>query len=533
MKRIISTIAIILGIVVLSHAGTNLSVSLPVMNNQIPGSGLLVPLNVNFSSAVTGVGAFNLDILFNPKVMTFTGLNNPALADIEASVVSGNTVRLYWYGTATFLNGKLLDLNFTYHGDDGQLTFITSQNEVSDPNGRALAVTYTNGTVNMADLNPGLTIAEVQANQSQLVNVPVTVSNFYNVAGFLLNIEFENPAVLQGTVSLQNVNAGLGGSISSNFVGGNKMSISWTANLSGTNVSLANGQKLFDLRFTFNGGSSDIVFGTSCEINQNIPPIFPAFPSVSYTDGLITDGIQYFDLNLQASPNNIGASLTGAGNYAVGQTVNISTTVPSGYEFTGWTGAQNNLLADPTNSSTSFVMPTNDLTFTANFIQVFSVSGVLKYANTSGPARPITNSTVYLKTADGLTTLATVTTNGTGAYTFENVPAGNYLLTASTTKPWGGFNSFDDIRFRSHINGTNPLTGLFLISADIDNSNAVNAFDGIRIRNRITTGSTMGWNRPSWNFQNISINVINVNLVNVDILGICTGDINGSHTPSL
>ena len=533
MKRIISTIAIILGFVAFGYAGSNPTISLPVLNNQIPGAGLLVPLNVNFSTAASGVGSFSLDIQFDPKVMTFSAINNPALADIEASVVSGNTVRLFWYGSASYLNGKLLDLNFTYHGDNTSLTFKTAQCEVSDPSGNVLSVNYTNGAVNMISLNPALTIAEVQANAGQVVNVAVTVNAFYNVAGFLLNIEFANPSALQGSVTLQNVNSALGGSISSNFINGNKLSVSWTANLSGTNISLTNGQKLFDLRFTFNGGTSDIAFGSGSELNQNIPPIFPAFPTVTYTNGLVWDGIQYFDLNLQASPGNIGAVLGGAGNYAVGQTVNISTTVPAGYAFTGWTGAQNNLLVDATNATTSFVMPANDLTFTANFIQVFSVSGVLKYANTSGAARPITNSTVYLKTADGLTTIATATTNGTGAYTFDNVPAGSYKLTASSTKAWGGFNSFDDIRFRSHINGTSPLTGMELTSADIDNSGVVNAFDGIRIRSRITTGSTVGWNRPSWNFQTISITVINANLNDVTILGICTGDLNTSYTPPL
>lgn len=531
MKRIITIITIMLGIMAFGYAGSNPTVTLPVLNNQIPGPGLLVPLNVNFSTAANGVGSFSLDIQFNPKVMTFSAINNAALADIESSVVSGNTVRLFWYGSASFLNGKLLDLNFTYHGDNTALTFVTAQSELADPSGNVLSVSFTNGAVNMIDLDPALTISEVQSDAGQVVNVPVTVSAFYNVAGFLLNIEFSDPTVLQGNVSMQNVNSALGGSISSNFVNGNKLSVSWTANLGGTNVSLANGQKLFDLRFTFNGGSSDVVFGSGCELNQNIPPIFPAFPTVSYTNGLVWDGIQYFDLALQANPNNIGAVLSGAGNYAVGQTVNISTTVPAGYAFTGWTGAQNNLLVDATNASTSFVMPANSLTFTANFIQVFSVSGVLKYANTSGAARPITNSTVYLKTADGLTTIATTTTNGTGAYIFENVPAGSYQLTASTTKPWGGFNSFDDIRFRSHINGTSPLTGMELTSADIDNSGVVNAFDGIRIRSRITTGSTVGWNRPSWNFQTISITVIDADLNDVTILGICTGDLNASYTP--
>lgn len=95
MKRIITIITIMLGIMAFGYAGSNPTVTLPVLNNQIPGPGLLVPLNVNFSTAANGVGSFSLDIQFNPKVMTFSAINNAALADIESSVVSGNTVRLF------------------------------------------------------------------------------------------------------------------------------------------------------------------------------------------------------------------------------------------------------------------------------------------------------------------------------------------------------------------------------------------------------------------------------------------------------
>jgi uncharacterized repeat protein (TIGR02543 family) len=493
----------------------------------------LVPLNVNFSSAANGVGAFTLYIRFDPKVMTFSSLNNQALNEIGANVVGGNTVLIYWTGNASYLNGKLLDLNFVYHGGDGSFDFVTVNNEVSDPDGRALAVTYTNGSLQMIDLDPAVTIAEVQSAQGQTVNVPVTVEAFYNVAGFLLEMEFEDPSVLQGTVSLQNVNAGLGGNLTSNFSGGNKMIVSWAANLSGNNISLANDQKLFDLRFAFSEGTSNIVFNVASELNQNLPPLYPPFENVNFTNGAITDGIQYFNLNLQADPNNIGASLTGAGTYAVGQTVNIGTTVPNGYAFDGWTGAQNNLLADATNPSTSFVMPANDVIFTANFIQVFSVNGTLKYANTTGAVRPITNSTVYLKSADGLTTIATTTTHATtGAYVFENVPAGSYQLTASTTKVWGGVNVIDYARVRLYVLTGNPsYTGIYFQAADVDNNGIVNVIDYARIRNRVLNGNTSGWVSFNWILQELSV-TINQSIENIDILGICIGDVDASYYPS-
>lgn len=533
MKRITTILILIFGLLSLSQARENLTISIPQLNDQIPGPALLVPLNVNFSSAANGVGAFTLYIRFDPKVMTFSSLSNQALNEIGANVVGGNTVLIYWTGNASSLNGKLLDLSFVYHGGDGTFNFVTVNNEVSDPDGRALAVTYTNGSVNMIELDPAVTIAEIQSAQGQTVNVPVTVDAFYDVAGFLLEMEFEDPSVLQGTVSLQNVNAGLGGNLTNNFLDGNKMIVSWAANLSGTNVSLANGQKLFDLRFGFSEGTSNIVFNVTSELNQNLPPLYPSFENVTFTNGEITDGIQYFNLNLQADPNNIGAVLTGAGTYAVGQTVNIGTTVPNGYAFNGWTGAQNNLLADATNPSTSFVMPANDVIFTANFIQVFSVSGKLKYAHPT-LVRPITNSTVFLKTADGMSVIDQTTTDANGDYVFNNVVAGDYQLTASTTKPWGGVTLIDYARILSNVNsgGVNPvLEGIYFLAADVNSSNSITLIDYARVLNRVNNNNnTTGWNRPDWIFVPKQIQLQDNNLVE-NILGICAGDINGSYNP--
>ena len=61
------------------------------------------------------------------------------------------------------------------------------------------------------------------------------------------------------------------------------------------------------------------------------------------------------------------SSTTGAGTYSVGQTVNISASPSSGYNFSSWTvnsgGAS---LASTTSSSTSFTMPDANVTITVN-----------------------------------------------------------------------------------------------------------------------------------------------------------------------
>ncbi|MBR3366001.1 hypothetical protein IKG48_02690, partial [Candidatus Saccharibacteria bacterium] len=86
------------------------------------------------------------------------------------------------------------------------------------------------------------------------------------------------------------------------------------------------------------------------------------------------------------------SSTTGAGTYSVGQTVNISATPSSGYNFSSWTvnsgGAS---LASTTSSSTSFTMPDANVTITAN--------GVLAVQNCSSTVHPTT--TTGCKMADG------------------------------------------------------------------------------------------------------------------------------------
>ena len=59
---------------------------------------------------------------------------------------------------------------------------------------------------------------------------------------------------------------------------------------------------------------------------------------------------------------------TGGGNYVAGDTVTITATVPSGQRFTGWTvNAGGVTLANASNTTTTFAMPAQAVTVTANF----------------------------------------------------------------------------------------------------------------------------------------------------------------------
>jgi uncharacterized protein (TIGR02145 family) len=76
-----------------------------------------------------------------------------------------------------------------------------------------------------------------------------------------------------------------------------------------------------------------------------------------------------YTLTLLSNPGNIGAVFAGAGNYLVGDSVNIAASVVNGYSFVGWVGNENDiaLLGDSIALETSFVMPSRNITFTATY----------------------------------------------------------------------------------------------------------------------------------------------------------------------
>jgi len=66
---------------------------------------------------------------------------------------------------------------------------------------------------------------------------------------------------------------------------------------------------------------------------------------------------------------------TGGGSFAAGATVTITATVPSGQTFQNWTVDSGGVtLANANSSSTTFTMPTNDVTVTANFSTTYTVT---------------------------------------------------------------------------------------------------------------------------------------------------------------
>ncbi len=74
--------------------------------------------------------------------------------------------------------------------------------------------------------------------------------------------------------------------------------------------------------------------------------------------------LEFNNLNLEINPENSG-SVTGNGQYTAGETVEITATTNSGWEFVNWTDEDSTVVS--TLNSFLYTMPATDVTLTANF----------------------------------------------------------------------------------------------------------------------------------------------------------------------
>lgn len=156
-----------------------------------------------------------------------------------------------------------------------------------------------------------------------------------------------------------------------------------------------------------------------------------------------------------------------------------------------------------------------------------NITGTVVYDNIS--QTPISGAQVYLKS--DTVTVKTTTTDANGAYSFTSVANGNYTITGSCTKAWGGVNSTDALQVRRHIASVSVLTGLKLTAADVNASGSVNSTDALFIRRRIASTIT-SFAAGDWAFESIPVTISSSNITQ-SIKGICIGDVNGSYVPTV
>ena len=226
------------------------AIELKIDTVQAAGASVTVPINVkNFNE----IGAITLKIAYDSAVLTFDGIEN-APADMASGATNG-IVSLSWASltSLSIAEGKLVDLKFTYNGGQSNLTFNTAQCVVADKDAKQLTgISYVNGMV-LADAanTVEIKIDTVQAAGAS-VTVPINVKNFNEIGAITLKIAYDS-AVLTFD-GIENAPADMASGATNGIV-----SLSWA---SLTSLSIAEG-KLADLKFTYNGGQSNLTFNTA------------------------------------------------------------------------------------------------------------------------------------------------------------------------------------------------------------------------------------------------------------------------------
>ena len=156
-----------------------------------------------------------------------------------------------------------------------------------------------------------------------------------------------------------------------------------------------------------------------------------------------------------------------------------------------------------------------------------TVYGNITYDN--GANTPLSDITVKLM--DGVIEVTSDVTDTNGDYNMSSMDDGSYSLENTTTKAWGGLSMNDVQLARQHVAGTNPLTGLRLLAADVTWDDPHNvAMNDVQLMRQRVAGTVSSWAAPDYVFEPQSVTVTSgIGTKTYD--GLCSGDVDGSFTP--
>jgi|GEM_PF-2519102 len=123
---------------------TDRSVSLPTVQAN-PNTNVTFPLTVTNLS----VGSANIDLAYDPAVLTFVKIDNIAGDGAAANVVSPGLLRIaYFDADPASATGKLFDVEFSYKTGSSALTFVQANTSFTDALGAVYSsFDYVNGAV--------------------------------------------------------------------------------------------------------------------------------------------------------------------------------------------------------------------------------------------------------------------------------------------------------------------------------------------------------------------------------------------------
>ncbi|MFM9060879.1 MAG: dockerin type I domain-containing protein, partial [Bacteroidota bacterium] len=120
-------------------------------------------------------------------------------------------------------------------------------------------------------------------------------------------------------------------------------------------------------------------------------------------------------------------------------------------------------------------------------------------------------------------------TGSNGQAVANGLMAGVYQLIWSDSLPWGGVNAADALAINRHFAATSLLLGLFKKAADVNGNGSINSTDALLVSRRFT-GSITSFSSGNWVFDRTNLS-LSPGINAKSVLGVCVGDVNGSHIP--
>lgn len=221
-------------------------------------------------------------------------------------------------------------------------------------------------------------------------------------------------------------------------------------------------------------------------------------------DSLVT-GFDFKRPNMQLG---LGGSFVGTG-----ASINVAPMVTTAYVATATAG---NCMAMDT-VVVNVTAPNNQL------------AGAVRYANLSGT--PLNNSMAHMVDLNTMQVVASEPTGANGDFLMTGFPNGNYVLTATSSKAWGGVNATDALAIGNHFINTLPLNALSLLAADVNISSTVNSTDALFVARRFV-GLDSGFPSGDWAFDEVPFSASGLGMQNLDVFGLAYGDVNRSYVPN-
>lgn len=157
-----------------------------------------------------------------------------------------------------------------------------------------------------------------------------------------------------------------------------------------------------------------------------------------------------------------------------------------------------------------------------------NILGKLVYDNTL--FSPLNAGSVVLNFATGAS-VGNVNVDVAGNFLFQNLADSSYVLSGTTTKPWGGVTSGDALLINNYFANPVGISGLKIVAADVNGDQAINSTDALLTLQR-SINAISSFPAGDWVYATDTLTLAGAD-INQNVRALCVGDANASYNPGL